>query len=614
MILRITHEIKLVTNSLFMSGPLSLVLNAILIVQFFLLVTLPIPFQNASSEIQRRDYLVITDRDIIVEKGVWTLQKLIDNYPSAFEVISVKNSSNGAGNSSTVSEIRTIVENNKKNVVVLMRNPLVIDKHASLNISDAHLFLESFPSKDIFPVRILVRGEAIIENSTIDSLIKAQNIADRNPLHPRPFIAAVDEGVLNIRNATIKHLGFSLGGISSLAAVNYFETKNFEIKNSTFEYDYHGFYSDNSSDFHLRGNTFYGNTGYGIDPHTGSRNFLIDSNHVSLSGKQGIICSFLCYNVTITNNIVEEGTEGVGLHWLTNSSKIQNNIIRNNEQFGIFIKNFSINNVIEGNIVANNGCSIGLFEGANENTIVDNTIVDIFASQRYCDNYPIYSDNLSKSNNIGRNTLIIDHNSSNHSIKAESIKNYDPQNVVFEKYSKSFLNENKSGLINIEFEHPGDWQRIIDNSHNVIVKFLASSGSNADDNNSSTHRDLNSTATFTIEAQSFDDDCEDCSPASLDVAIYRIVENVLGQNQSMEVIRSEPTSISGMPAHRIILLQTNDIEDLTGYRIVEIHALDENSKMHYTIRFQADNQTYARNLLVLDEVIKSMSLSSRWLQ
>jgi hypothetical protein len=207
-----------------MSGPSSLFLIAILIVQLFLLVTISIPFQNASSEMQRRDYLGITSRDIIIDNGVWTLQKLIDNYPSAFEVINVKNSSNGAGNSSTVPEIRAIGENSK-NVSVLMRNPLVIDKHASLNISDAHLFLESFPSKDIFPVRILVRGEAIIENSTIDSLIKVQNTADRNPLHPRPFIAAVDEGVLNIRNATIKHLGFSLGGVSSLAAVNYLKPR-----------------------------------------------------------------------------------------------------------------------------------------------------------------------------------------------------------------------------------------------------------------------------------------------------------------------------------------------------------------------------------------------------
>ena len=323
-----------------MLGPSSLFLIAILIVQSFLLVTISIPFQNAFNEIQRRDYLGITDRDIILDNGVWTLQQLIDNYPSAFEVINVKNSSDGAGNSSTIPEIKAIGENNK-NVSVLMRNRLVIDKQTSLKISDAHLLLESFRSKDVFPVRILVQGELIIENSTIDSLIQVQNIADRNPLHPRPFIAAVDGGVLNINNATIKHLGFSLGGMSSLAAVNYFDTENFEIKDSTFEYNYHGFYSDNSSDFQVRRNTFYGNRGYGIDPHTGSRNFLIDSNHVSLSGKQGIICSFLCHNITITNNIVEEGTEGIGLHWLNNSSKIQNNIIKNNQQFGIFIKNSS---------------------------------------------------------------------------------------------------------------------------------------------------------------------------------------------------------------------------------------------------------------------------------
>jgi hypothetical protein len=79
-----------------MLGPSSLFLIAILIVQSFLLVTISITFQNASNEIQRRDYLGITDRDIILDNGVWTLQKLIDNYPSAFEVINVKDSSDGA--------------------------------------------------------------------------------------------------------------------------------------------------------------------------------------------------------------------------------------------------------------------------------------------------------------------------------------------------------------------------------------------------------------------------------------------------------------------------------------------------------------------------------------
>jgi parallel beta-helix repeat protein len=595
-----------------MSGPSNLFLIAILIVQLFLLVTISIPFQNASSELQRRDYLGITSRDIIIDNGVWTLQKLIDNYPSAFEVINVKNSSDLVGNSSTVPEINAIGENNK-NVSVLMRNPLVIGKHASLKISDAHLLLESFPSKEVFPVRILVLGEAKIENSTIDSIIQVQNTADRNPLHPRPFIAAVDGGVLDIRNASIKHLGFSLGGISSLAAVNYFETENFEIKDSTFEYNYHGFYSDNSSDFQVRGNTFYGNSGYGIDPHTGSRNFLIDSNHISLSGKQGIICSFLCHNVTITNNIVEEGTEGVGLHWLTNSSKIQNNIIKNNEQFGIFIKNSSTSNVIKDNIVTNNGCNIGLFEGANGNTIVDNIIIDTFASQMYCDNNSVYYDNSSKSNNISRNSLITENDFSIYGIPVESIINYDPQDSGFEKYSESFSIENKSGMINIVFEHPGHWQKVIEKLNNVIVKFSLSPGTNAGGNDSSAREAWNSGATFTIEAQSFNnyDNCaQDCSTAPINGTIYRNIEKVLEQNLSLEVIQSEPMSISGMLAHRIVFLQSNDSEDLRDSRIVEIYTFDEHSGMQYTIRFEADNHTYARNLLLLDKVIKSISLSS----
>jgi parallel beta-helix repeat protein len=596
-----------------MSGLSAALLIAIFIIQFCVQAIIPIAATAANgAQLDEDYYLETTDRDIILDNGVWTLQKLVDNYPDVFEVINEQNSSSGVDNNSSTLHANKEDDENSKNVAVLMSKPLVIGKQANLKISDAHLLLESFPSEEVFPARILVLGKAIIENSTIDSLRQDQRMPERNPLHPRPFIAAVDGGVIEVRNTTVKHMGFALGGLSSIAAVNYYGTENFEITNSIFEYNYIGFYSDNSSDFELRGNTFYWNTHYGIDPHTGSKNLLIDSNHVSLSGRQGIICSFLCDNVTITNNVVEEGVEGIGLHWLTNSSKIQNNTIKNNEQFGIFIKNSSTSNVIEGNTLTNNGCNIGLFEYANGNTIVDNIVVDTFTSQQYCDNDYVYNDNQSEPNNIGRNILITDSNSSSYGISVESIENYNPQNIGFEKYNNSFPQGNKSAMINIAFEYPVHWRKVSENHNNVIAEFSIPSGSNATGDGSSTHGAWNSTAIFAIEAQT--DNANNCgqdgTTACLDVAIHTNIDKVIEENPSLEVIQSEPISISGMPAYRIVFLQTNGTEDPRNNKIDEIYALDEDSGIQYTIRFEADNHTYARNLLVLDKVIESISLSS----
>ncbi|MDQ3903117.1 MAG: hypothetical protein M3247_05720, partial [Thermoproteota archaeon] len=67
-----------------------------------------------------------------------------------------------------------------------------------------------------------------------------------------------------------------------------------------------------------------------------------------------------------------------------------------------------------------------------------------------------------------------------------------------------------------------------------------------------------------------------------------------------------PMSISEMPAHRIVFLQTNGTED--SNKIQEIYAVDEPSKIEYTIRFEADSHTYERNSAVLDKMIESISL------
>ena len=563
------------------------------------------------AQLDVRDYLQATDQDIILHNGTWTLQKLVDNYPDIFEVINMQNISGRISNNSAM-PVNNVNAENINNVTLLMSRPIVVDKQASLKISDAQLLLESFPSNEAFPPRILVLGNATIENSTIDSFRRDQSMADRNPFHPRPFIAAVDGGIVDIiKNTTIKHLGFALGGISSLAAVNYYRTENFKIMNSTFDYDYIGFYSDNSSNFEIKGNTFTGNTLYGIDPHTASKNFLIDSNHVSLSGGEGIICSFLCDNVTITNNLVDEGTEGIGLHWLTNSSKIQKNIVINNEQFGVFIRNSSNNNVIEGNILVNNGCNIGLFEYANGNTIVDNIIVDSFRSQRYCDNEYVYPDSSSGSNNIGRNILITENNSSSYDTRIQPIKNDNPQNISFVKYNKSMPYENKSAMLNATLEYPLYWQNASEynNNNNTIAQFsVPSSDSNASMESSSKFGAGNDTAIFAIEANQYTNQCgqRGIADACLDLSVHANVEKVIEEDPSLEVIQSEPMSISEMPAHRIVFLQTNGTED--SNKIQEIYAVDEPSKIEYTIRFEADSHTYERNSAVLDKVIESISL------
>ena len=67
--------------------------------------------------------------------------------------------------------------------------------------------------------------------------------------------------------------------------------------------------------------------------------------------------------------------EGIGLHWLSNSSLIKNNIIKYNKNNGIFLKTHSIDNIVEDNTIIGNGYGIGLFDGSINNKITSNILV-----------------------------------------------------------------------------------------------------------------------------------------------------------------------------------------------------------------------------------------------
>jgi parallel beta-helix repeat protein len=333
-----------------------------------------------------RGYMTPKDSDLIIRNGTWTMESLHEKYPTIVEDITSEAADDG----------------------FLAKKTIVVYEEAELIIANDKVFLESSPENYNLPSNILIMGRGTIFNSTITSWDPFLKAPDPNPYLPRSFIVAKDGGKMNILNSTISHLGFSLGGInntlSSIAGINYFNTSNFVVANSTIAYNFYGFYSDHAANFRIIGNEIYGQTHYGLDPHTGSKDFIIDSNHISVNGKQGIICSFQCKNVTITNNLVEHNVEGIGLHWLTNSSLIRDNTVIYNKNYGIFIKRDSFDNIVEKNTVIGNGGGIGLFQGSNDNSIISNTIVDNYNKEH---KEPIFMDADSQSNLVSKNIFSI---------------------------------------------------------------------------------------------------------------------------------------------------------------------------------------------------------------
>jgi parallel beta-helix repeat protein len=329
-------------------------------------------------------YYYPKDTDLRIGSGKWTLQQLHEKFPSTIQLLA----SGVPG------------ENN----AFLIKKTVVFDSGAELDIKNTKVFLESLPNKDNIPATIITFGKTSIIDSTVSSWDPLTNAPDSNPYHPRSLLVAIDGGKMDINNSTISNMGFSQGGVhtlhSSLAAINYINTSDFTISNSNISHNLYGFYSQNASNFKIVDNNIYSNVGYGLDPHSGSKNFIIDSNNVRYNGLQGIICSHQCSNVTITNNIVEYNVEGIGLHWSTDFSAIKNNIIKYNKNSGVFLLNNSSNNIVENNTIIGNGKGIIIADNSINNGIRLNTLEGNIRDQQ-----GISFDDNSRSNVIENNRI-----------------------------------------------------------------------------------------------------------------------------------------------------------------------------------------------------------------
>lgn len=301
------------------------------------------------------DFTTNPKTDLIIRNGSWTLDLLHQRHPEAIAKVDIENK-------------------------FLMNRTIIIEEGAQLQIADETLLIRSDP-EDAMPRRLaIIGGKAEMVNSTVTSWDSQRNVPDRNAYHPRPYIVVRDGGTMDVINSSITHLGFPLGGLSNTsnarAALEYRGTGNFTINNSTIAYNYYGFYTSEAENFTITNNKIFANDRYGLDPHTGSGHFVVDSNHIHDNGNQGFICSKYCLNVTVTNNLVEYNVEGIGLHWLTNSSLVQDNVARHNEKYGIYIDKQGYDNLIVNNTIIGNKNGIGVLDRSYNNTLLHNIIKD----------------------------------------------------------------------------------------------------------------------------------------------------------------------------------------------------------------------------------------------
>jgi poly(beta-D-mannuronate) C5 epimerase len=167
----------------------------------------------------------------------------------------------------------------------------------------------------------------------------------------RPFVLASENSKMVITNSTFRYLGRDW---NSSYGLTWSKGSTGSVSYSTFDHNFIGVYSNNSSGLRVTHNQFYYNSLYGIDPHSGSSHLLIDHNTSNFNGRHGII-----FSGHVTDGIVEYNTtEGNGLNGImmdeaSTGDTIKHNVVRNNGSDGVVIANSSDDVVADNAVTAN---------------------------------------------------------------------------------------------------------------------------------------------------------------------------------------------------------------------------------------------------------------------
>jgi len=263
---------------------------------------------------------------------------------------------------------------------------LYLQSGITLNLKKEEVkWLRMSSRKNNFITLLAYNSDLLIEGIKITSWDETKNDYDKEMADGRSYILVKDGARMDVINSEIAYLGFarpkdfpqSPYGISWRMSTG--KLKNTlltgEVINSKFHDNYFGAYTFGATGMTWRGNEFYENIRYGLDPHDDSNGFLVENNKFYNNGSHGLIFSKRCINSTVRNNISYNNKgHGIMLHELSNNNNVENNKIFGNTD-GISLDNSS-NNIMLKNKIYSNRRGILLDKKSLENIMEKNDITE----------------------------------------------------------------------------------------------------------------------------------------------------------------------------------------------------------------------------------------------
>ncbi|MDO8452287.1 MAG: right-handed parallel beta-helix repeat-containing protein [bacterium] len=243
------------------------------------------------------------------------------------------------------------------------------------------LKLES--NKNGFVVLRSINSDITIDNVRITSWDTENNDFDKELGDGRSFVMVKDNSRMDIYSSELAYLGYPTSpdirvspyGVSWKLSNQKLKQMLLtgEVINSKFHHNYFGAYTYGATGMLWRGNEFYDNVRYGLDPHDDSNGFLVENNIAHNNGSHGIIFSKRCMYNTIRNNIsYENGLHGIMLHESSDFNIIENNTITGNTS-GIALYHSS-NNIVQNNTIKDNRHGVRANASSDNNIVKNNNI------------------------------------------------------------------------------------------------------------------------------------------------------------------------------------------------------------------------------------------------
>ncbi len=187
----------------------------------------------------------------------------------------------------------------------------------------------------------------------------------------RPFILAVAHAYMTIKDSTFRYLGRDW---NASYGVSWSKGATGSATGSLFEHDFIGVYANASDGLRVANCTFLHNSLYGVDPHSGSTNLVIENNVSDFNGRHGIIFSdHVTFSIVRGNTVRGNGLNGIMMDKASTSNLIEHNTVVGNRSDGIVLAN-SDDNYVTHNVVSGNRIGISVRGSTQGASVAHNTV------------------------------------------------------------------------------------------------------------------------------------------------------------------------------------------------------------------------------------------------